>query len=783
MTMPMTACCLLIDNDPGRQIPLEGVRVDARLDDRCARVTVVQSYRNTETIPVEAVYVFPLDEGAAVCGFEAVVDGHVVEGRVEEREAAFDAYDDALMEGHTAMLVDGERPDVFTASVGNLPPGGTVELRLSYVTLASQEGAATRLTLPTTIAPRYTPADAVVEVGQPDAERIDPPRKPNVPYGLELEIVVSGDSPLAEVESPTHPVRTELTDSGATVRLSQAAVAMDRDFVLLVRRRSESPAACVVAAEGDGTRVAMVTFRPEVPETDAGPQGREVVFVVDCSGSMGGAKIEQARQALALCLRGLDPADTFEIVRFGSQHDRFFGEARPYTEESLARATRWLPQLQANMGGTEILEPLQVINRQPVDPERPRQLLLLTDGQVSNEDDVIALCREHRADTRVFTFGIGAAASAHMVRGAARAGGGASEMIAPQERIEPKVLRTFGRLRTPVWSDVEVDWGGMDVEVAPAEVPPVFAGDVVTLFARIRSGAAERIALSAGGQRWELPLDLESATPGGPVPQLWARQAIRDLEDGRTVPRQGSAQRRGHREDRVRARIVELGTRYQLASRETSWVAVHRRTGEDRVTESAVLRKVPVAMASGWGGLRSEGLTGGMAPPPAPMARFATAQAMPLSATRKRRGGILSRAAEQAKALFSPGPAASMPASLSVDHEADEPALYDGTQRFSAADSDGAAASDRLYDLLLTQGLDGHFELSEVLDAWLGDRADAVRSAAAADLDGRLVTSVVLALLARDESARRDEWRAAADKAGRWLDARGSAVEVSHLIG
>ena len=148
----------LFTRETRQPIPLDHVRVEARVVDLCARVTVHQAYRNREDVPLEVVYVFPLDEGAAVCGFEATVDGVRYVGQVKERDEAFKEYDDALEAGHGGFLLDEERADVFTASLGNMKPGSEVVLSITYVTELAAEGTGARFTLPTTVSPRYAPA-------------------------------------------------------------------------------------------------------------------------------------------------------------------------------------------------------------------------------------------------------------------------------------------------------------------------------------------------------------------------------------------------------------------------------------------------------------------------------------------------------------------------------------------------------------------------------------------------------------------------------------------------
>ena len=582
-------------------IPLEHVDVRASIAGAQARVTVTQRYRNQELQPVEAVYVFPLDERAAVCGFSTVVNGVRYDGLVKAREEAFATYDDALAEGHGAFLLDEERPDIFSASVGSILPGTVVELELTYVTELVFEGDALRFTLPTAVAPRYAPAEDRIGVGRPDSETLNPPHVEEVPYGLSFQAIVAPAALVRRIESPSHPVAIELGPDAATVTLSQQDAALDRDVILLIGLADASQPQVVLERDDDGRVAAAVTLRPTFSIELA---AADVVFVVDRSGSMQGSSIEQVRNALHLCLRSLIAGSSFNIVGFGSGFEALFDGCRPYDEQSLAAASEHVNGMDASLGGTEILPALEFVLGQPRSSERPLQVVVLTDGEVTNTDAVIDLVRRHASRARVFTFGIGRAASQHLVTGLARAGRGAAEFIHPGERVEPKIVRQFARILSPTLTDLRLEWTGLRATPAPEVFPPVFANEPVRAYAWIDELAAGTVTLHANGRTgpltWSLDVDPQAVTSGRLVGTLAARARIRELEEGgRWRPSRGSRQRE-RRDERVVTEIVTLAMRYGLASRETSWVVVEKR--EVATSEPAVLRRVPIAIASGWGG-------------------------------------------------------------------------------------------------------------------------------------------------------------------------------------
>jgi hypothetical protein len=380
----------------------------------------------------------------------------------------------------------------------------------------------------------------------------------------------------------------------------------------------------------------LVSFRPKL---EAGPAASEVVFLVDRSGSMQGVSIAEARKALELSLRELRPGCFFNIVGFGSTYSALFPESRPVGEETMAEALAYVKSLDGDMGGTEILPALKFVLDAKAHEALPRQVFVVTDGEVSNTDAMIELVRHHGARTRVFAFGIGASPSHHLVKALARAGEGEAEFIAPGERADEKVLRQLGRALAAALTEVRIDWGGLEVEQAPHVVPPVFADGRVVVFGRVDELRPADVTLRASSSQGEVAfpvsLDPSAASSGSLVSTLWARRAIRDLEEGcsRLHAPRGSRQERATAglDQRVKAEIVRLGTTYGLMSRHTSFVAIEKR--ETPVEGEVQLRKIPVAISTGWHGI-GQGAMGTVADTGAMARRVALETARPYDAPR-----------------------------------------------------------------------------------------------------------------------------------------------------
>ena len=728
-------------------VPLAGVSIEAEITTLCARVVVTQRYVNRESTPIEATYVFPIDEGAAVCGFEAIIDGTLVIGEVTERDEAFRRYDDAIEQGHGAFLLDEERPDVFQASIGNLPPGKEVLVKLTYVTELFCSDNGFRFTIPTTVSPRYAPAEDYAGVGRSDAEALNPPRAWDVPYGLQLSVKLAMSGTISRIESPSHPVSVTMNGQHATVSLSVREAALDRDFVLLIDARGFDAPIAWIERDDNGAEAIAVALVPKLPSAST---PSDIVFVVDRSGSMEGSSIEEVRNGLQLCLRSMIPGCRFNIVGFGTTFKSLFHESRSYDDASLAEASKYVAALDANFGGTEILPALQFALDQRGDRSLPRHIVVLTDGEVTNTDAVLSLAKSHAADARIFTFGIGAGASHHLVKGLARAGGGTAEFIFPGERIEPKVVRQFGRLLSPALTNVRIDWGASNITPATMSLPPIFSGDRLIAYALASGVGNSVVRLSADGPAGPLSLeaaiDPSRATRGQTVGALAARTRIRELEESpEWLSLRGSRQNQ-RKENRARQEIIALAVKYGLVSRETSFVAIERR--ETPVLGRLELRRVPIAVTTGWGGLEPRRLAGRVI------------------------GQSTSLGQPDDSAAFDPG----MPLALSAPPVRSmaraRPVEHTSTDQFSH----GPAVPTRpMYALVALQCADGSWELTrelaDVIGRNLTELEGALRDATGnrEDIRRAWATSLAIVWLEACAPGARTEWRLLAAKARQWL--------------
>lgn len=586
----------------GAQIPLQGVEVTGELLGGHARVRVRQRYRNTESRPVEAVYVFPLPSDGTLTGFSMECNGRKVQGVVKEREKAFQDYDDALVAGHGAALLEQERPNVFTAQVGNLLPNEETLVEVEFLQAIQVEEGSVRWMLPTLVAPRYIPGSAAGDrTGHgtasptsqvPDADRITPPIG-NVAYGLKMDLLVDLGRAVV-VESPSHALTLEKDGNKVRVKFARGEVALDRDFVITVRSEdmSASLTTLVTHRQGEGEGTFALTVVPDLLAMAGAAKRQEVVFVVDTSGSMGGESLPQAQGALRLCLRHLREGDRFNIIAFENSFRKFSHEPSVFTQHTLEQADRWVAALQAS-GGTELLQPMQAAVQGVPDGV----VVLLTDGQVGNEAEILKAVLAARKTTRVYSFGIGTNVSDALLKDMARQTGGAVEFIHPGERIDDKVVAQFARALAPRVTELVATFEGISAaEQAPAELPPLVDAVPWTLFGRYTTPGQGKVVLRGrSGQEsfsLTLPVDFPAASDRPAVEKLWAAERIRTWESAELVdPR---------RAQRMKERIVQFAVQHQIVTKYTSFVVVEERTGDRRASGQPETRVVPVNAPAGW---------------------------------------------------------------------------------------------------------------------------------------------------------------------------------------
>ncbi|CAF3415397.1 unnamed protein product, partial [Rotaria sp. Silwood2] len=422
-------------------VPLKNIRVEAYIKSFAANVTIKQIFRNDETKPIEAVYCFPIEEQAAIYSFTARIDDREIVAQLKEKKEAQQEYTDALQQGHGAYLLeqDEKSQDNFVINVGALLPGKECHISISYVSELDlvENGSKIRFVIPTTIAPRYNPN--VGDISSPAGTTSKYVQ--TAPYTIEFHCQVEKAN-VSRISSSSHPIQIGVDQENVfVVDFSQTNTHLDRDILVdieLIDNRSNT----IVAIEQGAV---MVSFTPTEQDCQRAMNNveatNEFIFVVDCSGSMEDEKkIGLAREAMLLFLKSLPVNCHFNIIRFGSNHEALFKEITvTYNENNAQKAEELINKMRADLGGTELLRPLKWLEEHSPEQGRARQIFLLTDGEISNVNKVLDLCRSMATSTRIFSFGLGHSPSRSLVKGLARATNGRFVFIPPNSSVDVHV--------------------------------------------------------------------------------------------------------------------------------------------------------------------------------------------------------------------------------------------------------------------------------------------------------------------------------------------------------
>ena len=575
---PMTSA---MTSTRGERVALADVSVAAVLRDLLCEVTVSQTYRNDEKVNIEAVYTFPLPLDAVLLDLTVKIGERTLGGVVVEKKAAEAQYEEAVAAGDAAVMLEEAQAGLYTMNVGNLLPGETAAITLRYALLYRWAGERLRILVPTTIAPRY------------GASPLQPHQVPEHALTVEnhfsLTVEIHGTLCQAQFDCPSHKVELTRAEDRISLGFALEKAVMDRDFVLNVRAPQATRSFALAGADGDGT-AAIASFQPFFPGLR---QSRplQLVAVIDCSGSMQGDSIQQAKQALEGIIDTLSPLDRINIIAFGEKTKAMAPALLPCTPANVAKARKFAQALDADMGGTEIGAALQAAFS-TLRGVAGGDVFLITDGEVSGWQAVVKAAGE--SGKRVFTVGVGSAVTESFVRGLAGATGGQCELVAPAEGMADKVIRHFERMRAPRATRATLTWPDGAVDLAPGAIGAVFEGDTVV--------AGARFGKPLSGGHVVLEIETESGALARQKVAIDPAPLASDIDALSTVARLAAAARL---EEMDGSAAAATALRYHLVSRWTNMLVIAERAEGEKAEDLPHLRKVPQTLAAGHAGVGS----------------------------------------------------------------------------------------------------------------------------------------------------------------------------------
>ena len=605
---------LLKDGDAITEAVRLGIDVDITVSGPTLRARITQVFRNPTQDWVEATYVYPLATGGAVDTLKMVVGDRIIVGDIKERQQARVIYEEARRAGQRAALTEQERPNIFTNSVANIGPGETVLVQIEYQEPVHQSGNEYSLRLPLVVGPRYNPAPIVQSVdfrkdgsgwgattSDPvaDRDRISPPvldpAKAAPVNPTSITVRLNAGFALGEVKSHHHNVKIDSPDSATRiVTLADGVVPADRDFELTWKPAAEKAPSVGLFRErvGDADYLLAFVTPPGAEQATQKPLPREVVFVIDNSGSMGGTSIVQAKASLTYALSRLQPTDRFNVIRFDDTMDILFPASVPADAAHVGDATSFVSALQAR-GGTEMVPAMRAaLSDKLGDTGMVRQVVFLTDGAIGNEQQLFEAITAMRGRSRVFMVGIGSAPNTYLMTRAAELGRGAFTHIGSVEQVEERMRGLFAKLENPAVTGLTAKFSEANADVTPAIIPDVYRDEPLVLAAKLgKLAGALEIRGRVGDRPWSVTLPLQQAAEGKGLSKLWAKRKIGDSEVAR-------AMRELAPEEADKA-ILALALDHQIVTRLTSLVAVDKTPSRP---EGAPLKlsELPINLPAGW---------------------------------------------------------------------------------------------------------------------------------------------------------------------------------------
>jgi Ca-activated chloride channel family protein len=591
-----------------------------------ARITVTQAFLNTSRQWVEATYLFPMPEDSAVDSLKMVVGDRIIIGEIQPREEARATYEKAREEGKTASLMEQQRPNMFTTKVANVGPGETVLISIEYQVAIEQSADHYRLRLPLVVAPRYVPPGTVLVQGpqglqaipqaMADAQAVTapiiPPNDTAKPAPLSITVHLTPGFAVADLNSPSHAVTIGDSDdkTGAVIRLRDSEGAGNRDFELSWGAAEKTATSALFQETWKGEHYVMAVVTPPTPDFLPPPPARELVFVIDNSGSMGGESMDQAKESLVLALRSLTTKDTFNVIRFDDTLTLLFPKPVQATAKNIAFALGFTNGLTAQ-GGTEMVPALQaaLVDSTP-DDHRLRQVVFLTDGAISNEGQMLSILDQSQGRSRVFMVGIGSAPNGFLMSRMAELGRGSYVPIPKINLVQDRMADLLNRLTRPAVTDLRLITTSGTLDLTPTPVaslrsaaplgtvaqshilPDLYAGQPLVVMGSTHQLTGKMIIQGRiGDTPWTQTLDLDHATDAPGVAKQWARRRITDIELKSTLGELETTD--------AEMAITAAGLTYELVTSQTSLVAVDhtpRRPAGARLSEE----ELPLPLPQGW---------------------------------------------------------------------------------------------------------------------------------------------------------------------------------------
>ncbi len=623
--------------DKKLEMPLQHTDVKIEVSGFVASTTVTQRYQNPFEKPIEAIYTFPLPNDAAVDDMQMTIGQRTIKGLIKRKKEAREIYERARERGQRASLLEQERPNIFTQSVANIMPGDNIVITIRYVNILRYTEGNYELVFPMVVGPRYiTGNTATGHSGTgwaadtdvvPDASRITPPvLKPGERTGHDISLSVKLDAgvPIQHIQSISHVIGIQHINSHEkTINIHRADTLPNKDFVLRYQVAAKAPEMAMITHHDERGGFFTLIIQPQQTVTDAQVIPRELIFIVDTSGSMSGFPIEKSKEAMRRLIKGMRSTDTFNVIRFAGDTGTLWNKPQPHTQTNVDKALHYVEGFRGQ-GGTEMRKGIIEALAQPAAKGYLRIAFLLTDGYIGDEFRIFQSIEKERRGARVFSLGVGSSINRYLLDRVAEIGRGEAFYVRQDENSQKVIDKFFQRVDRPALAHIEIDWGNLDVtELSPAKVPDLWAGQPIRIHGRYTQGGEENIVVR--GQlvnqpyQQKLRVKLPKNEPDHEaMATVWAREKVHQLMN--QMVRDGQTKE-------LIEKVTQLGLTFRLMTQWTSFVAVEEKVVNvdgkletivqpveipEGVSYDGVFGEQPMAMMSGammGGAMRSRGFT------------------------------------------------------------------------------------------------------------------------------------------------------------------------------
>ncbi len=575
---PKLVCSL-----PGKEdviLPLESTSVDANISGYIATVNVLQKYHNPYSDKIEAVYVFPLPQNAAVTDFVMIVGDRKIRGIIREKEEAQRIYRQAKSQGYRASLLTQERPNIFKQSVANIEPGKRIDISITFFNTLRYENGEFEFVFPTVVGPRFNPPghkDGIGAVGRgvnnssgqsTDVNYLKPDE--TSAHNISINVDIDAGVSIEKVYSHSHVINVDKKSaSHAVVSLSPNDRIPNKDFVLRYKTSGSEMKSAMMVHKGDKGNYFTLMLQPPEDLKNLPRIPREMVFVLDCSGSMSGKPLNKAKEAVRRALRNLDSNDTFQVIRFSSNASSLGPDPVPATSENVKRGLQYLDSLHSG-GGTMMIEGIKAALDFPHDENRLRIVSFMTDGYIGNEYEILGTIHERLGESRIFSFGVGNSVNRYLLERMAVMGRGAVAYVGLDESAGEAVDRFYEVATRPAMANIEIDWGKLKVEdLYPKIIPDLFVGRPIMITGRLKNNASGRVRIKGqvGEKRSHFDMTVNPENSNAEhqgIQSVWARCKLAELSNLETY----------NPGDGIKKEIITTSINYNLISRYTAFLAV-----------------------------------------------------------------------------------------------------------------------------------------------------------------------------------------------------------------